>query len=171
MPSQKSQTAFSWIYQTNIRKSSNKMCFICSYSYLTSNRLLLDAFYCGFWLYINSYQHAKLCQAGERVQLQQLILECGTTGIYLNFTFMWSAYYKLYGDIKLSWCSEAIRSYALLNISENSSLISRIVLWGHIQHKITQEVEQIEAWGLHCCIKEVGGWLNGPVVIRLLWYE
>jgi len=34
------------------------------------------------------------------VQLQQLILECGTTGIYLNFTFLKSAYHKLYGDIK-----------------------------------------------------------------------
>jgi len=34
------------------------------------------------------------------VQLQQLILECGTTGIYLNFTFLKSAHQKLYCDIK-----------------------------------------------------------------------
>ena len=35
------------------------------------------------------------------VQLQQLILECGTTGIYRKFTLMKSAYHKLSADIKL----------------------------------------------------------------------
>ena len=35
------------------------------------------------------------------VQLKQLILECGTTGIYLKFTFVKSACHKLYGDIKI----------------------------------------------------------------------
>jgi len=35
------------------------------------------------------------------VQLQKLILECGTTGIYLKFTFMKSACHKLSGDIKI----------------------------------------------------------------------
>ena len=35
------------------------------------------------------------------VHLQQLILECGATGIYLKFTFVKSACHKLSTDIKI----------------------------------------------------------------------
>ena len=42
-------------------------------------------------------------------------------------------------------------------VGENVCPISRHVMKGHIQHEITQEVEQIEAWGFHCCIQKFTG--------------
>jgi len=84
---------------------------------------------------MNSYRHAKLCRTCER----------GSTSK---------------ADIGM-WDLEAIRSYAVFNISENLCPISRIVLGGHIEHEITDEVEQIEACGFHCCIKDVGGDVMG----------
>jgi len=79
----------------------------------------------------------------KSVQLQQQILGCGTTGIYLNFTFMKSACHKLNGDIKIVLVLISNPELCFIENHLNLCPISRIVLWGHIQHEITQEVEQM----------------------------
>jgi len=120
-------------------------------------------------LHINSNRHAKLPQTCEQLQLQQLTFGCGATGIYPKFTFMKSACHKLSADIEIVLVLTSNQELSFFEYQRK--LVPDFVNLSlrHIQHEMTQEVEQIEAWGFHCCINKVEGDIH--VIITVSWID